>query len=308
MQVNICLIGLGYMGRIHLEKLLNMEDVKVSAVVDIDKKKGHEILNSCNIPFICDYRDTFKICNDIQGVIISTPSDTHYEIATFFIERGVHVFIEKPMTNNIKDAISVAKLAEKKGTTLQVGHLERFNPAFKNAIAYINEPLIIEARREGPYTGRSTDIDVVFDLMIHDIDLMLSIIKEDHECRVTSFGLKVLNKSLDIATAIIEFRNGCKGILHANRVSSKKERVFNVFERERTIYTDLLNGHVTIIKKNHKNELETIEYKTGKIDSVKEELKEFVNAISKRISPTVKVSDGFKAIRIAELIRTSIER
>lgn len=308
MPVNICLIGLGYMGRIHLEKLINLEDVNVLATVDIDEKKGTEISDKYNLPFLNDYRELFKTLDDIHGVIISSPTNTHFEIATYFMEKGVHVFIEKPMVKNSIEAEKLLNLTKKTGVILQVGHLERFNPAFKKALEYIKEPLMIEAKRTGPHTGRSTDIDVIFDLMIHDIDLMLCIIKEDSDCTAKVFGMELLNNGLDVATAIMEFKNGCKGILHANRVSSKKERSLNVFEKDRAIYIDLLNGTVTILAKNKDKGIDSTEYNAGKIDSVREELKEFIHAIAGKITPTVEGIDGLKAIKLAELIRSSLER
>ncbi|HPU29422.1 MAG TPA: Gfo/Idh/MocA family oxidoreductase [Syntrophorhabdaceae bacterium] len=307
MPINLCLVGLGYMGKIHLEKLLHMEDVKVSVVVDINKKIGNEISNTYKLPFFSDYKEAFKAFGDIQGVVISSPTDTHHEIATYFIEKGVHVFIEKPMVKDTKEADSIVKLAKKKDIIVQVGHLERFNPAFKKALEYIKNPVMIEARRTGPYTGRSTDIDVIFDLMIHDIDLMIHLNNEKLDCNARAYGMRLINDSFDAATAILEFENGFKGILYANRVSTRKERSLTVFENDRIVYTDLLNGTVTVMTKKQDKNLEFIEHNTGKIDSVKEELKEFVDVISNNKLPTIQGIDGLKAVKLAELIRSSIE-
>ncbi|HPP06607.1 MAG TPA: Gfo/Idh/MocA family oxidoreductase, partial [Syntrophorhabdaceae bacterium] len=292
----------------HLEKLLNTKGVNVSAVVDIDKKIGQNISNTYNLPFFTDYRDVFKASQNIHGVVISSPTDTHYDIAAYFMEKGVHVFIEKPMVKNTEEAEVLLNIAERKNILIQVGHLERFNPAFKKALEYIKKPVMIEARRTGPYTGRSIDIDVIFDLMIHDIDLLIFIKKDDLECNTKTYALRLINEGFDVATAMLEFKKGFKAVLHANRVSTRKERSFIVFEDDRIVYIDLLNGTVTVTEKTQNNHIEIIEHSAGKIDSVKEEIEGFVEAILNRTTPMVKGTDGLKAVKLAELIRSSIER
>ncbi|MBP8626211.1 MAG: Gfo/Idh/MocA family oxidoreductase [Syntrophorhabdaceae bacterium] len=304
MPLRLCLVGAGYMGRIHLEKLLNLEGVHISGIVDIDKNTCTALSERYNIPFFNDYRDVTDISD---AIVISSPTDTHYEIARYCMEKGIHVFIEKPMAKNTIEAASLVNLARDKGVTLQIGHLERFNPAFKVAMDTIKDPVIIEARRTGPYTGRSTDIDVVMDLMIHDIDLMVCIMKARIKRVIKAYGLTLINSSADVGTAIVEFENRCLASIHANRVSTKKERVLTVFERERIISIDLLNGSISINTKKHGIGIETYEHDAGKIDSVKEELKEFIDSISGRGVPTVQGTDGMKALEIAELIRNSLE-
>jgi len=308
MPINLCLVGLGYMGKIHLEKLLHMEGVKVSAVVDIDRKIGKEISNTYNLPFFSDYKEVLKAFCDIQGAVISSPTDTHHDVATYFMEKGVHIFIEKPLAKNTNEADSIVRLAKKKGLILQVGHLERFNPAFKKALEYISKPVMIEARRTGPFTGRSTDIDVIFDLMIHDIDLMIYLNNGLLDCKVSAYGMRLINDNFDVATATLKFKNGLKGLLYANRVSARKERSFTVFENDRIVYIDLLNGTVTVVIKKQDKNLEFKEHDTEKIDSVKEELKEFTSAVLNHTPPSIQGIDGLNAIKLAELIKLSVER
>ncbi|HOV89477.1 MAG TPA: Gfo/Idh/MocA family oxidoreductase [Syntrophorhabdaceae bacterium] len=303
MSLRICLVGAGYMGRIHLEKLLGFEDVRISGIIDIDNSLGLSLSETYNVPFFKDFHETAGISD---AVVISSPTDTHYEIARYFMENGIHVFIEKPMARNMAEASSLVDIARDRGVVLQIGHLERFNPAFRMAVDFIKKPLMIESRRTGPYTGRSTDIDVVMDLMIHDIDLMLCIVDKRVKKVMDASGLKFINKSVDVATSFLEFENGSLAILHANRVSTKRERVFTVFEDDRIISIDLLNGSVSINSKTS-DKIEISEYNAGKIDSVKEELKEFIHAISGRGMPTVSGTDGVNAIEIAEMIRKSLE-
>ncbi len=304
MSLRICLIGAGYMGRIHLEKLSKLEHIQISGIVDIDNSLGSSLSETYNIPFFNDFHDVAGISD---AVVISSPTDTHYEMARYFMENRIHVFIEKPVARNTEEALSLVNIAKDKGIILQIGHLERFNPAFRMAKDFIKEPILIESRRTGPYTGRSTDIDVVMDLMIHDIDLMLSVCKKRIKKVINASGLKFINKSIDVATAFLKFEDGSLANLYANRVATKKERVFTVFEDERIISIDLLNGNVTINSKTSDKTIETAEYNAGKIDSVQEELKEFIHAISGNGRPTVSGADGVNALEIAELIKKSLE-
>ncbi|MCX8109979.1 MAG: Gfo/Idh/MocA family oxidoreductase [Syntrophorhabdaceae bacterium] len=305
MPINISLIGAGYMGSIHLEKLLTLDGVQVSGIVDIDNGIGKCISDRHKIPFFCDYRDIVSISD---GIVIASPTETHYEIARYCLEKGIHVFIEKPMAMNVKEAVYLIDLTRDKGLVLQIGHLERFNPAFKKAEEFIENPIIIEARRTGPYTGRSTDIDLVSDLMIHDIDLLLCILKARVRSVIKAYGMPLINDKEDVVTATLEFENGCIATLHVNRVSAGKERVLTVFEKDRALYIDLLNGRLTVKTKKQERDFETHDYEAGKIDSVREELKEFVDSIQGKTRPTVDGASGLRALEIVGLIRTSLER
>jgi len=305
MPVDISLVGAGYMGSIHLEKLLTLEDVHVPGIVDIDRCTGKNLSERHNVMFFDNYREAVALSD---GIVIASPTETHYEIARYCIEKGVHVFIEKPMARDVKEAAQLIDMARDKGVVLQIGHLERFNPAFKKAVEFIENPIIVEAKRTGPYTGRSTDIDVVSDLMIHDIDLLLCIVKAKVRTVSKSYGISFINDKEDVATATIEFENNCIATLHVNRVSTKKERSFTVFERGRAVYIDLLNGRLSVNIKKQEREIETLDYEAGKIDSVREELKEFVDSIQGRARPTVDGTAGLMALEIVNLIRTSLER
>lgn len=302
MPLNISVIGTGHMGRIHLDKLMSMADVNVSGIVDIDNNIGKNLKERYNVPFFKDYMDIIDLSN---GVIISTPTDTHYSIAKKFLENNVHVFIEKPIASNIDEASALIEIAEKKGVVLQVGHLERFNPSFIKARQYIEKPLIVEARRTSNFTGRSVDIDAVLDLMIHDIDLLLSIVQSD-VAELKTYGFQFVSDKFDLADTTIKFKNGCIATLYASRISTKKERTFTILEKNKTIFIDLLNGNLTCNLKKIDGTIESLEYKADKIDSVKEELKEFVESVMGKHRPTVNGKDGLKALEMADLIRNSI--
>jgi predicted dehydrogenase len=302
MPLKIALIGAGHMGKIHLQKLSAMEDVQVVAAVDTDNMLAEDITQKYGIPFFSDYS---KILNDLNGVVIASSTETHYKIASFFLKNNVHVFIEKPITSDIADASDLVRLANAKNLILQIGHLERFNPAYKKSIPFIQNPLFIAARRTSNFTGRSSNIDVVLDLMIHDIDLVLSIAKSDVK-DVRTQGISFVGDTLDMVNTTIEFMNGCTAILFANRIASQRERSISVFEKDRNVYIDLLNGKSMCNIKNGDGEIETVEYVSEKIDSVMDELLEFIFSIKGEKTPSVRGEDGLKALMLANRIKEHI--
>jgi predicted dehydrogenase len=302
MPLKIALIGAGHMGKIHLQKLLNIEGVQVVAAVDADNMLADDITQKYGIPFFSDYSG---ILNDLKAVVIASSTETHYEIARFFLENNVHVFIEKPITSDITDASDLVRLADTKNLTLQIGHLERFNPAYKKSLPFIQNPLFIEARRTSNFTGRSSNIDVVLDLMIHDIDLVLSITKSDVK-DVRAYGTSFVGDTLDMVNTTIEFMNGCVANLFANRIAAQRERAIFVFEKDRNVYIDMLNGKSVLNIKNGDGEIETTEYVSEKIDSVMDELLEFVFSIKGEKKPSVRGEDGLKALMLANRIKEHI--
>lgn len=302
MPLKIAVIGAGHMGNIHIEKLMTMKDIQIDAVVDTNMKLAGDISEKYGIPFFTDYA---QIPDSLNGVIIASPTETHYEIAKTFLENGTHVFIEKPIASDIDEANDLVKLANMKTLTLQIGHLERFNPAYRKVISYIQDPLFIETRRTSNFTGRSTDVDVVLDLMIHDIDIVLSIVKKDVK-EVRSQGISFMADKLDMANTTVEFVNGCVAGLFASRISAKKERAISVFEKDRFIFVDLLNGRSVCNIKNGDGIIETTEFVSEKIDSVMDELSDFICSIKGEKTPCVRGEDGLKALMLANLIKEHI--
>jgi predicted dehydrogenase len=304
MPLKIALIGAGHMGRIHLEKLIDFEDVEVGGVVDVDRNTLNNISEKHQVPIFADYKD---IPDGLAGVVIASSTGTHYKVAKNFLEKGVHVFIEKPITSRINQGEELVELAERQGLILQIGHLERFNPAYREAISHIKKPLFIEARRMSNFTGRSTDIDVVLDLMIHDIDLTLSIMKED-VTEIRAHGLHFASDKLDMVSAWLEFAGGCVACITASRVSVNKERNITIFEKNKQYFVDLLNGRLTGKTKKQDGSIETLEYEADKVDSVKEELSEFIYSIRGDKTPCVGGKEGLRALVIAEQIKAYIAR
>jgi predicted dehydrogenase len=302
MPLKIALIGAGHMGRIHLGKLMEFKDVEVGGVVDIDRNTLNGISEKYQAPTFTDYKN---IPDGLDGVVVASSTETHYEAAGHFLEKGVHVFIEKPITSGINQGERLIELAEKRGLILQIGHLERFNPAYKEAVSRIGKPLFIEARRMSNFTGRSVDIDVVLDLMIHDIDLILSIVKEDIK-DIRAQGLAFVSDKLDTASAWLDFEGGCVASITASRVSVNKERAITIFEKDKQHFVDLLNGRLTNKINKQDGNIETLEYQAEKVDSVKEELLEFICSIRGDKTPCVGGREGLRALVIAEQIKEYI--
>jgi len=302
MSLNIALVGAGHMGKIHIEKLASLQDCLIAGVADIDFEKAQNLAQQYTVPFYNDYKE---LISRSEGVIIATPTETHYQIARDFLEAGVHVLIEKPITSNQKEAKELIELGKKNHLIVQVGFLERFNPAFLKSLPLIKKPLIIESCRVSGFTGRSNDIDVILDLMIHDIDLILTIIQEE-VIDIKAQGVSFVSDKLDVASTRLEFANGCIANLNANRISAKKERTLAIFEKNQNFFVDFLNRRVVISLKKNGGNIDTEEHLVDQFDAVRHELSAFSQSIVKGTSPIVKGEDGMKALALADQIKRYI--
>jgi len=302
MPVNVALIGLGHMGRIHLGKLCSFEDVRVCGVVDVDDALAGEYAEKYTVPSFSRYSDALP---DAACAVIATPTRLHYSIAKACLERGVHVFLEKPITVQPEEARELVDMAAARGLVLQVGHLERLNPALRQALPLVRRPRFIEARRIGPVTGRSTDVDVVLDLMIHDIDLVLSLVGEEVS-DVTAHGVPFFTNLSDVASARVEFAGGCGANITASRVSTFRERSLAIYEEDRYLSVDLMQGKLASIVRKEGEEPHTTEYTATQMDPVRDELLEFVRAVGGNSAPSVSGADGLRALELANRIQDRI--
>ena len=246
MPLRLCLVGAGHMGRIHAQKLAGMKDVTLACVIDTDPGQATETARQHGAVEAGHYSAGPR--GRRPGRSDRLADGDPLRRCAALLENGVHVFIEKPIAAHPAEARELIALARRKGLVLQVGHLERFSPPFRKAQTAIRDPLLIEARRISPFTGRSTDIDVVHDLMIHDIDLVLSLVKSDIT-RIDARGTPVLTEKIDVATARIEFAGGCIATLTASRVSRTRERVFTVVEEGGYFSLDLAAGQMFSAKR-----------------------------------------------------------
>lgn len=302
MPIKMALVGCGHMGKIHLQKLSSFDEIQIVGIVDVDTKRANDLAQPINVPAFNNYK---KLLGNVDGVIIATPTETHYQIAKDFLKSGTHILLEKPITSRQDQAQELINLAQTRQLILQVGFLERFNPAFSKILPIIKKPLLIESRRLSEFTGRSTDIDVVLDLMIHDIDLILSIVRED-VCDIRAQGVSFITDKLDMASARIEFSNGCIADLNASRISSKKERTLTVFEANQIFFIDLLNRRVVYSAKEQNKDIDTEEYTVDPIDAVKYEISLFIQSILTGTAPIVRGEDGLRALTLADQVKQRI--
>ena len=316
MQLNQCLtplrvgvIGSGYLGQFHAEKYARMDAVKLVAVVDIDSNRADEIAQRCNTKALTDFRD---LIGSVDAVSIVTPTPLHYEIGMAMLEAGIHVLVEKPMTTSLQEAHALIGLAESKNLVLQVGHLERFNPAVLAVQDIITKPMFIESHRLSLYNSRSTDVSVVLDLMIHDIDIILNFVAAEVKS-IHASGAAVVSDHCDIANARIEFETGCVANITASRISMKNQRKIRLFQKMGYISVDFAKREIVHIQQTDLSndapipgmEINQSCFPDG--DALDEELRSFAQAVSACHEPVVTGHMGSQALAVALDVMSQID-
>jgi len=299
-KLNIGVVGIGYLGKYHLEKFISNKQCDTKWVVDTNldniNLNGHDSIQKSS-----NYKE---ILNDIDAISLVTPTKMHFKIAKFFLENKKHVLIEKPMTETVAQAKKLVDLAKKNKVILQVGHLERFNPVMKRLAKEISDPLFIEVHRLAKFNPRSTDVNVIFDLMIHDIDIVTTLIKKNIK-NVSAFGKKIITTSTDIANVRLEFSGGSVANLTASRISQKNERKIRVFEKDKYYSVDFMNSNIKKYIKNSKASKELFsfkEFKYDKTDALKDEINNFILSCLGKEKPLVDGEQGKAAVETATLI------
>ncbi len=320
MQNKIALIGLGYLGKIHLKLLFENTDWRLVGVYDIDQNLCKQLAENYNVK---SFSSLYEAIESSDAIDIVTPSNTHFDIARQAIISGKHVFIEKPLTATLKEAKLLQKLVDEAGVCLQVGHVERFNPAFTAAMPYFNNPRFIEVHRLAQYNPRGTDVSVVLDLMLHDIDLILSIVPYNIK-NLSAVGSKLVSHSPDIVNCRIEFENGCVANLTANRLAFKNTRKFRVFNQDNFVSINLLDKVTEAIRiQNATINSKNLVIDTGKsspkkeivfehpiilpVNAIREELLAFYNSINSDKKTIISAGDAIRALEIAEEIERNIK-
>ena len=306
-------IGAGHLGKIHLHLLKSSKFYDLVGFYDSDRKNA-EILNKEKGYRFFETID--ELIENCEMVDIVTPTVFHHEIALKAIAKKKHVFIEKPIANSVIEAEEISIAARKLGVLGQVGHVERFNPALKAALDSITNPMFIESHRLAEFNPRGTDVPVVLDLMIHDIDILLSIIRSKVKS-VSASGVSIISNTPDIANARIEFENGCVANLTASRISLKKMRKTRFFQKDAYISVDFLDKKVEVVKmkkapkkhddfamilQNAEGEKKQIYFENPKIDNsnaILEELEAFSSAIENNTEPIVNFENGTEALKLA---------
>jgi predicted dehydrogenase len=308
-RLRTAVVGVGYLGRIHAEKHRALPTVELVAVCDLRPDIARGVAEALGVRFVPDYRD---LARDVDAVTIAASTSAHFELAEFFLERGVHVFVEKPMTQTAREAKALTELAEARGLKLQVGHVERFNPALLSVREHLRNVQFIECHRLAPFKPRGADVNVVLDLMIHDLDVVLSLV-EARPTSVSAVGIKVLTDTFDIANARVEFDSGAIANLTASRVSTAAQRKFRVFEQNQYVSIDFGEGEVQRVVsdgalRHGQHPLSVERFRLDKGDALRAETEAFVEAVLDGTPCRVSGRDGLAALELAEAIVADIER
>ncbi len=300
-KIRAAVVGVGYLGKFHAEKYAAMSDVTLVGVADTNQDHAGQVSNRVGSAAFADYREFF---GQVDAVSIAVPTHLHFKVAKDFLEQGVDVLIEKPITRTVAEADELIVLAEKKGCIIQVGHLERFNPAVVAIRDRICNPLFFQCERLSLYQPRGTDVSVVHDLMIHDIDLILNFAKADiRYCH--ALGAPVVTDQVDIAHAHIEFENNAVANVTASRIANKNERKIRIFQQDGYFSIDFANRSITSIRPGGGQEAcpvpgMTMEQQSfDSADALADEIRSFVNVVASRGAPVVSGGMGRNALRTA---------
>lgn len=309
-KVKVGVVGVGHLGRFHAQKYALIKEADLVGVTDIDAGRASTVAAETNTKFFPSYKD---LIGKVDAVSIVTPTESHYSVGMDFLSKGVDVLVEKPIAMNPAEAEGLICEAVRAKAILQVGHLERFNPAVTALLGRVKNPMFIECNRLSPFPGRSTDIDVIFDLMIHDIDIILNMVSSDVDT-IEAVGIPVLTGKADIANARIKFRNGCVADVTSSRVSKERLRKIRLFQHDAYISIDYANQRISISRVDKAGveapfpKIVEEEIEIEKKDTLLEELKSFVECSLKRKAPLVSGADGKRALEVAEMIQESIKK
>lgn len=308
--IRIAVVGTGYLGKFHAEKYAHMPNVDLVGVVDTDIQRARDVAQQLGTRAYRHHADLF---DHIDAASIVVPTSHHYTISKDYLSRQIDVLIEKPITTTLKEADELIEMAGAHRAIIQVGHLERFNPAVVALRDYINQPMFIESHRLSVFKPRATDVSVVLDLMIHDVDIIANFVRSDIK-DIRAAGIAVVTEEVDIANARLEFENGCVANVTASRISMKNQRKIRLFQRDAYISVDFANHEITRITKDETDhnglipgmEIDQMSFQKG--DALDDELKAFIESVRRRRSPEVDGLVGREALRIALEIMQQIKR
>ncbi len=309
-RIRSAVIGVGYLGKFHAEKYAAMENVDLVGVVDVDAAQAESVARKLNTAAYTDYHDLLgKV--DAVSVVVHTPA--HYAVSRTFLENDVDVLIEKPMTTDLTEADELIAIADERDRIIQVGHLERFNPAVVALRDIINQPMFIESHRLSIYKPRCTDVSVVLDLMIHDIDIILNFVNSEVKA-IHAAGIPVISNEVDIANARLEFTNGCVANVTASRISTRNERKIRIFQRDAYMSVDFANHDITLVRQAADGcndlipgtDIQQLSFDSG--DALDDEIRAFVDSVRHRSVPEVTGKMGRDALNLALNIMRQISK
>ncbi|MBF6568751.1 MAG: Gfo/Idh/MocA family oxidoreductase [Candidatus Binataceae bacterium] len=308
-ELRAAVIGVGKLGTLHASKYAAIPDVRLVAVVDVDQSRASQIALEYGAAAVTDFR-TLKGTVDL--VSVATPSLTHYEVAAWMLQAGIDVLLEKPMAASPAHARELVALAAAHGRILQIGHLERFNPAIVHLRSMLRAPRFIESHRLAPFTERGTDVDVILDLMTHDLDVILSC-TEAEVISAEAVGVAVLTDRIDVANARLRFSNGLIANLNTSRVAPRRERKIRFFQPDEYISVDYEARRIQVYRKGAPQPgspypvISAEQINLDKGDQLADEIAAFVASVRSRQAPIVSAADGLRVMELTDRIKSVME-
>lgn len=300
-KIKTAVIGVGHLGKEHARVYHSIADAELVAVCDTNEANGHAIADRYGVRFVNDYRN---LLGEVEAVSVATPTVNHHETACAFLEAGASVLVEKPISRTLEEADEMIRLAESKNVVLQVGHIERLNPAFQALQQQLSNPKFFEAHRMGIFTLRSLDIDVVMDLMVHELDIISSLVKSE-VVKIEAVGIPILTAKIDLANARLEFANGCIANITASRVAGERLRKLRVFQPNEYYSLDYAEQQVGMFKLVQPKtagalpEIVAQGLEITKREPLLAEIESFVSAVGNKTAPVVSGADGRRALALA---------
>jgi predicted dehydrogenase len=304
--IRIAVIGVGHLGRHHARILSSMEGARLSAVVDEIPERAEEIAAASGTRALTDHR---QLLGEIDAAVVAVPTEVHREIAVRFLERGIPVLVEKPMSRSLEDADAMLAAARNGGALLVVGHTERHNPAVEVAMRLVTAPRFIEVHRLSAFPDRSLDIDVVFDLMIHDLDIILALVGSE-VTSIEAVGVPVLTSKYDIANARLRFASGCIANITASRISKDRVRKIRFFQKDAYLSVDYASQEVEgyrLVRREPRPGIEGGPIPVERDEPLRRELADFVRAVRDGVPPLVDGEAGKRALALASQIADTME-
>ena len=303
-KLKIGVVGVGHLGSQHARVLAEIEESELVGVYDIDRERAKAVGERYGV---AAFSSLEELLGETEAVSCAVPTESHYEVAREVLRAGRHLFLEKPMARTVKEAEELLDLAVKGGLKFQIGHIERFNPAVLRAQEFIEDPKFVEAHRLAPYNPRGTDVDVVLDLMIHDLDLLLHFMGK-YPVKVDAVGVPVLTDKVDIANVRLEFEGGEIANVTASRVSVEKLRKIRLFQKDTYISIDYLNKSIDLYRKRN-GEIVPFPLEVDRsLEPLKLELRAFVRSVLEDRTPPVSAEEGILAQRLAEEVIEKIKQ
>jgi predicted dehydrogenase len=308
-RLRAAVVGVGYLGAFHAEKYASLEDVELVGVLDSNRARAEEVArrHGCRV-----FTDVREVWGHVDCVSLAVPTTEHFSLAAQLLEKGIDVLVEKPITETAEQGRRLVEIAAAHRRILQVGHLERFNPAIRSLSGIITRPRFIECHRLAPFIERGTEVDVILDLMIHDLDVILSVASSPVR-RVEAVGVPVLSETTDIANARLRFEDGAIANITASRVALKRERKIRFFQADAYVSVDYGERRIRVCRRlsapsdGGLPEIDVSEQSFGDADPLFDEIEAFVAAVRSRQRPLVDGATAVRALEVAQWIRSSLE-